>query len=231
MDGLIFILLLLIFSGLLYYFYRSYEKEGISVFLVIAVVLSFVLSLKIGKITSFDTILYAPVYMAIFIAFYVLLEKGNSKDIKKCLYLSGFVCLVMIFMFIFSYLYLPIISNGIAINIKKLFVNNWVNILAFPILLVINVLASIYLYKYTKKYYDHIFVNSCFAAIVVQLIDSLVLGFLSLYNILDITNIFRISLMTYSFKLMANILYIPVFYYVLKYRRPKQWMKFYYLER
>lgn len=231
MDGLIFILLLLIFSGLLYFFYRSYEKEGISVFLVIAVVLSFVLSLKIGKITSFDTILYAPVYMAIFIAFYVLLEKGNSKDIKKCLYLSGFVCLVMIFMFIFSYLYLPIISNGIAINIKKLFVNNWVNILAFPILLVINVLASIYLYKYTKKYYDHIFVNSCFAAIVVQLIDSLVLGFLSLYNILDITNIFRISLMTYSFKLMANILYIPVFYYVLKYRRPKQWMKFYYLER
>lgn len=222
MDGLIFILLLLIFSGLLYFFYRSYEKEGISVFLVIAVVLSFVLSLKIGKITSFDTILYSPVYMAIFIAFYVLLEKGNSKDIKKCLYLSGFVCLVMIFMFIFSYLYLPIISNGIAINIKKLFVNNWVNILAFPILLVINVLASIYLYKYTKKYYDHIFVNSCFAAIVVQLIDSLVLGFLSLYNILDITNIFRISLMTYSFKLMANILYIPVFYYVLKYRRPKQ---------
>ena len=222
MDGLIFILLLLIFSGLLYFFYRSYEKEGISVFLVIAVVLSFVLSLKIGKITSFDTILYAPVYMAIFIAFYVLLEKGNSKDIKKCLYLIGFVCLVMIFMFIFSYLYLPIISNGIAINIKKLFVNNWVNILAFPILLVINVLASIYLYKYTKKYYDHIFVNSCFAAIVVQLIDSLVLGFLSLYNILDITNIFRISLMTYSFKLMANILYIPVFYYVLKYRRPKQ---------
>ena len=185
-------------------------------------VLSFVLSLKIGKITSFDIILYSPVYMAIFIAFYVLLEKGNSKDIKKCLYLSGFVCLVMIFMFIFSYLYLPIISNGIAINIKKLFVNNWVNILAFPILLVINVLASIYLYKYTKKYYDHIFVNSCFAAIVVQLIDSLVLGFLSLYNILDITNIFRISLMTYSFKLMANILYIPVFYYVLKYRRPKQ---------
>ncbi len=79
MDGLIFILLLLIFSGLLYFFYRSYEKEGISVFLVIAVVLSFVLSLKIGKITSFDTILYAPVYMAIFIAFYVLLEKGNSK--------------------------------------------------------------------------------------------------------------------------------------------------------
>ena len=231
MDGLIFILLLLIFSGLLYFFYRSYEKEGISVFLVIAVVLSFVLSLKIGKITSFDTILYAPVYMAIFIAFYVLLEKGNSKDIKKCLYLSGFVCLVMIFMFIFSYLYLPIISNGIAINIKKLFVNNWVNILVFPILLVINVLASIYLYKYTKKYYDHIFVNSCFAAIVVQLIDSLVLGFLSLYNILDVTNIFRISLMTYSFKLMANILYIPVFYYVLKYRRPKQWMKFYYLER
>ena len=231
MDGLIFILLLLIFSGLLYFFYRSYEKEGISVFLVIAVVLSFVLSLKIGKITSFDTILYAPVYMAIFIAFYVLLEKGNSKDIKKCLYLSGFVCLVMIFMFIFSYLYLPIISNGIAINIKKLFVNNWVNILVFPILLVINVLASIYLYKYTKKYYDHIFVNSCFAAIVVQLIDSLVLGFLSLYNILDITNIFRISLMTYSFKLMANILYIPVFYYVLKYRRPKQWMNFYYLER
>ena len=222
MDGLIFILLLLIFSGLLYFFYRSYEKEGISVFLVIAVVLSFVLSLKIGKITSFDTILYAPVYMAIFIAFYVLLEKGNSKDIKKCLYLSGFVCLVMIFMFIFSYLYLPIISNGIAINIKKLFVNNWVNILAFPILLVINVLASIYLYKYTKKYYDHIFVNSCFAAIVVQLIDSLVLGFLYLYNILDITNIFRISIMTYSFKLMANILYIPVFYYVLKYRRPKQ---------
>lgn len=222
MDGLIFILLLLIFSGLLYFFYRSYEKEGISVFLVIAVVLSFVLSLKIGKITSFDTILYAPVYMAIFIAFYVLLEKGNSKDIKKCLYLSGFVCLVMIFMFIFSYLYLPIISNGIAINIKKLFVNNWVNILVFPILLVINVLASIYLYKYTKKYYDHIFVNSCFAAIVVQLIDSLVLGFLSLYNILDVTNIFRISLMTYSFKLMANILYIPVFYYVLKYRRPKQ---------
>ena len=128
----------------------------------------------------------------------------------------------MIFMFIFSYLYLPIISNGIAINIKKLFVNNWVNILVFPILLVINVLASIYLYKYTKKYYDHIFVNSCFAAIVVQLIDSLVLGFLSLYNILDVTNIFRISLMTYSFKLMANILYIPVFYYVLKYRRPKQ---------
>ena len=125
-------------------------------------------------------------------------------------------------MFIFSYLYLPIISNGIAINIKKLFVNNWVNILVFPILLVINVLASIYLYKYTKKYYDHIFVNSCFAAIVVQLIDSLVLGFLSLYNILDVTNIFRISLMTYSFKLMANILYIPVFYYVLKYRRPKQ---------
>ena len=231
MDGLIFILLLLIFSGLLYFFYRSYEKEGISVFLVIAVVLSFVLSLKIGKITSFDTILYAPVYMAIFIAFYVLLEKGNSKDIKKCLYLSGFVCLVMIFMFIFSYLYLPIISNGIAINIKKLFVNNWVNILVFPILLVINVLASIYLYKYTKKYYDHIFVNSCFAAIVVQLIDSLVLGFLSLYNILDVTNIFRISLMTYSFKLMANILYIPVFYYVLKYRRPKQWMNFYYLER
>lgn len=222
MDGLIFILLLLIFSGLLYFFYRSYEKEGISVFLVIAVVLSFVLSLKIGKITSFDTILYSPVYMAIFIAFYVLLEKGNSKDIKKCLYLSGFVCLVMIFMFIFSYLYLPIISNGIAINIKKLFVNNWVNILVFPILLVINVLASIYLYKYTKKYYDHIFVNSCFAAIVVQLIDSLVLGFLSLYNILDVTNIFRISLMTYSFKLMANILYIPVFYYVLKYRRPKQ---------
>lgn len=222
MDGLIFILLLLIFSGLLYFFYRSYEKEGISVFLVIAVVLSFVLSLKIGKITSFDTILYAPVYMAIFIAFYVLLEKGNSKDIKKCLYLSGFVCLVMIFMFIFSYLYLPIISNGIAINIKKLFVNNWVNILVFPILLVINVLASIYLYKYTKKYYDHIFVNSCFAAIVVQLIDSLVLGFLSLYNILDVTNIFRISLITYSFKLMANILYIPVFYYVLKYRRPKQ---------
>ena len=222
MDGLIFILLLLIFSGLLYFFYRSYEKDGISVFLVIAVVLSFVLSLKIGKITSFDTILYAPVYMAIFIAFYVLLEKGNSKDIKKCLYLIGFVCLIMIFMFIFSYLYLPIISNGIAINIKKLFVNNWVNILAFPILLVINVLASIYLYKYTKKYYDHIFVNSCFAAIVVQLIDSLVLGFLSLYNILDITNIFRISLMTYSFKLMANILYIPVFYYVLKYRRPKQ---------
>lgn len=222
MDGLIFILLLLIFSGLLYFFYRSYEKEGISVFLVIAVVLSFVLSLKIGKITSFDIILYAPVYMAIFIAFYVLLEKGNSKDIKKCLYLSGFVCLVMIFMFIFSYLYLPIISNGIAINIKKLFVNNWVNILVFPILLVINVLASIYLYKYTKKYYDHIFVNSCFAAIVVQLIDSLVLGFLSLYNILDVTNIFRISLMTYSFKLMANILYIPVFYYVLKYRRPKQ---------
>lgn len=222
MDGLIFILLLLIFSGLLYFFYRSYEKEGISVFLVIAVVLSFVLSLKIGKITSFDTILYAPVYMSIFIAFYVLLEKGNSKDIKKCLYLIGFVCLVMIFMFIFSYLYLPIISNGIAINIKKLFVNNWVNILVFPILLVINVLASIYLYKYTKKYYDHIFVNSCFAAIVVQLIDSLVLGFLSLYNILDITNIFRISLMTYSFKLMANILYIPVFYYVLKYRRPKQ---------
>ena len=222
MDGLIFILLLLIFSGLLYFFYRSYEKEGISVFLVIAVVLSFVLSLKIGKITSFDTILYAPVYMAIFIAFYVLLEKGNIKDIKKCLYLSGFVCLVMIFMFIFSYLYLPIISNGIAINIKKLFVNNWVNILVFPILLVINVLASIYLYKYTKKYYDHIFVNSCFAAIVVQLIDSLVLGFLSLYNILDVTNIFRISLMTYSFKLMANILYIPVFYYVLKYRRPKQ---------
>ncbi len=81
MDGLIFILLLLIFSGLLYFFYRSYEKEGISVFLVIAVVLSFVLSLKIGKITSFDTILYAPVYMAIFIAFYVLLEKGNKSPL------------------------------------------------------------------------------------------------------------------------------------------------------
>ena len=79
-------------------------------------------------------------------------------------------------------------------------------------------------YHFTLKCDEPIYTGaeSDIGMIVVQLIDSLVLGFLSLYNILDVTNIFRISLMTYSFKLMANILYIPVFYYVLKYRRPKQ---------
>lgn len=222
MDGLIFLLLILGLGGLLYFLYRRYDEDGLGLFLVITTVLAFILSLKIGRISNFDMMLYVPVYMNIFIVFYILIEKGYKKNINKYLYLIGLVAIAMVIMFGFSYCYLTTISNTVAINVKKLFLGNWLNIVVFPILLIVSVIVSIYLYGYTKKFFDHIFINSCFAAIVVQLADSLIIVFLAFGDALSITEVFRVALMTYSFKLMASILLIPVLYYVLKYKKVKE---------
>lgn len=222
MSGLIFIILLIIFSGLIYFLYKYFDKDGLYLALIISVILSFILSLKVVNISGFDVITYIPVYMAIFVVMYILIEKFKEKDIKKALYLTAFICVIIVLMFVLGYAYQPVLYNDMAINIKLLFVNNFAGIIGFPIVLTSSLIGAWFLYTYTKDYHDHIFVTSCFTAIVVQIIDTLLFSFLSLFKLVSIKEIFQITVMTYSFKLMAMILYIPVLYYTLKLKKVKE---------
>lgn len=222
MNGLLFIGLILICSISIYFLYRWYSIDGLYVYIVIASLMAFILSFNVVKINNFDTICYFPVYMSIFICIYFMLEKYSKKEIKKSMYLIGFSLLTFIIVLCYSFLFVPSLTNKILIHTKKLFMNNWVILIAYFFILIISIVLSCFLYKYTKKDYDHIFINGSFTTIVVQLIDTFIFTLIGFIMKLSFSNLCKLFVMTYSFKLMSNILYMPLFYLLMKFKKVKK---------
>lgn len=222
MSSLLFIGLLLVCSVSLYFLYRWYDKDGLYVYIVFATLMGLILSLKIIKINNFEAISYFPIYMSIFICIYFMLEKYGKKEIKNALYLVCFTAMIFIIMLGYEALFIPTLSNKILIHTKKLFIHNWGSIIAYVLILIFSIIGSCYLYKYTKKYYDHIFINSAFTTIVVQLVDTLIFTVISYFFALGLNDLFRVGVMTYSFKLMCCILYMPVFYLLMHFKKVKR---------
>lgn len=221
MNLLLLLLMVIIIGGVLLILYKLWDKNGLYIFIVIATILSLLLSLKIIKINNFNSIIYFPTYSAIFMCVYLFIDKYNKSDLKKIIYLIISSYVITFTTFLLNFLYYPTISNEVASSFKKIFLDNIFNIIAYPFLLIGSVVGSIYLYKIVKKYYDNIFITSCFTTIVIQFIDTIIFSCIVLFNKTNIYTIINIALITYVLKLVCNIAYIPLFCYSLKYRRNK----------
>ena len=187
-----FIDIVIIFS-LVVLIEKIFKKEGLYVWISLAVILSNLIVGKTINILGFTTSLGNVMFASTFLATDIMSEKYSKNDAKKAIYISIFTGIVFIIITQITLLFKPDSNDVVNEAMKVLFSVSIRTVSASMIMFFISNMLDIYLYnKIKEKYPDKLWFRNNLSTIISNCTENfffVTLAFLGIYNISVILSI------------------------------------------
>ena len=223
MNEILLLCLIIISLITIYITNRYLNKLGLIVLFVVSSALSCILTFKY---TTFSTLHFncnAIIYVTMFTALYLLLEKNSKKEVSKIINLSFIINIYNSIMLYLMSTYTQSLTDTVGINMTNIFINNYRILIAFPISLFISEKVLLLIYEKVKALYDNLFISTVTTYLAVGLIESIIYTLISYYNILNNQTIIKILLSTYMIRLIITVIY-SLFLIKITTKKVKKWV-------
>lgn len=195
------------------FLYKHYKTKGIYAYTIIALTLSFLMSLKTISLYNYDMNLGIIPFITIFTSSNILIQKQGSQAIKKLI-----LTLIATSLISYALLYLVNLMDPSDIN---LFTNaSYDNIIndslrmyfANIVTILYSLLLNSKLYYYLKKIKNNILISNLFSNIIIQFISSILFGLIAYIFIKELIDIIKIIMIRYLISLIIGIFgIIPIY--------------------
>ena len=207
MNYLIYLCILIISILSLYLSKKLLGKNGLIFVFITSSVLSLILSFKYVTFSTINASANSVTYVTMFTSLYLLLETVNKKEVKKLTILNFILNIfTSIILYIMSY-HVQSLTDSISINMKKVCINNYKILIAYPIVTLITNYLLIWMYKKIRNLYDIPFITTVTTYLFIGLIESILLYFSVYYKVLNTKIIIKLLLSNYMIKLIITIIY------------------------
>jgi len=208
---------LLICFIMLIIMYKKYKTDGLYIYSIISLILSFYMSLKKVSIYDYDVNLGIIPLVMTFITFNILIQKKGIEETKKLLLTVLSTTLISYFIFLFiSYMDYSNINSFTSASYDNIFVDSLRIYFANVVTLLYGLLLNNKLYYYLKVMKNNILISNIFSTIIIQFISSIIFGLVAYVFTIDMIDIIKIIMIRYLISLVVGILAtIPI--YITKY--------------
>ena len=196
--------------------YKKYKLDGLYGYIIIAFILSNIMSLKIIPLYGFDINLGIVPLTTTFIASNIIIQKYGTEEIKK---LSITLVITSIISFLIVYLTSLLNSSSITLFTDKsydnIFSGNEKNIFANIVIRIYfaNIVTILYtmllnskLYYYLKTVKNKIWISNLFSTIITQFIVALLFNIFAYALIKEWINIIQFIIIRYFISLLVMII-------------------------
>lgn len=199
MDMLLVMILLLLISSFLFTSYKL-DKNNLSFYLVIIVLVGYILAFRNTKLLGLDFNVSCIVVSTVFPILSLYLEKFKLKETKELLGKINIVLLIFMIMLMLITGYVSSVTNDSAVYIHTIFGNNFRILVAYPLSIIISQYLYIYFYMESKEMYNN--------TVIILLIANSIIGILEIILFVGISYLFSVSIL--------NLLYFLAINYVIR---------------
>ena len=197
--------------------YKKYKIEGLYIYSIISLILSFFMSLKKVSLYNYDVNLGIIPLVTTFTAFNILIQKKGIEETKKLLMTVLSTTLISYFIFLLiSYMNSSNINLFTNASYDNIFVDSLRIYFANIVTLLYSLLLNNKLYYYLKIMKNNIFISSIFSTIIIQFIASIIFSLVAYVFTLEMIEIIKIIMIRYLISLVVGILG-TIIIYITKY--------------
>lgn len=215
MNIILIILEFLLVSGVIYFLYKKFNKEGLYIFTIIGLILLNICTLKTIEIYSIEVTTGLVINMSIYIIGIILVHKYGFEELKRLIFIS-------IFTMLFSYIIVSLsgmLESGLYNDISNesynvIFASNFRIFISNLISILYGLWINGLLYDKLKKAKNIIFINVILTTIIIQFIDNLIFILLAYLVTTDFLVLIGMFLIRYIIKVLIGILFISLIYVI-----------------
>ena len=187
--------------------YIKYKEEGIYSYIIIAFILSSIMSLKTINILNFDTNLGIVPFVSIFPAANILIQKKGPEDQKNLIMILLSASLTaFIIMYLGSKLNNSDINLFTSASYDNLFsIDNLRLFFANIVTILYTLLLNSKLYAYLKKTQNNILVSNLFSSIIINFLASILFCIIGYTFIKEPIDIIKFIMIRYLVSLIVGL--------------------------
>ncbi len=216
MDGIIFIVLILLTMLTTFCLYKMLDKRGLYFALVLMNLLAFVLSFKISSVFSMNINLGIIPLIASLSIIYLFITKYGYKETNNLYRISLYSNITIGLLLIIMNYFIPAITETVSINMQGTFEYNYKILLIYPIIMFISQYAITKLFKLINSLQSNIYICVTLTYIITGLLYTIIFYALSYINILKFSNSIFLGISTYIIGIPITIINLILINYLSK---------------
>ena len=221
MDELIIVSLILLSCGIIYCFYKAFEKEGLYYSIVLLNLISFVLTFKIAYILRTNINIGIIPLLASFAVIYIYINKYGTKETKSLEIVSLYANISLAVLITILNFCIPALTETISINLEATFITNYKILILYPVMILGSQYAIIKLYTLLTKIQSNVILTVTLNYIITSLIYTLIFSLIAYINVISLKNTLFVGISTYIFGLIENLI-ITAFIYLMTKKKVKK---------
>ena len=192
---------------------KIFKKEGLYVWLSIAIILANLTVSKMIDLFGFTTSLGNVLFASTFLATDIMSEKYGKQDAKKGIYLSVFSCITFIIVTQLTLLFIPSADDIINSDMKNVFNISVRTIAASMVMFFASNMLDIHLYnKLKEKYPNKLFFRNNISTIISNCFENYLFNTLAFVGIFSIPVIISIATTTTIIEIVIALCDTPFLY-------------------
>lgn len=203
----VFVLLMTICLGLIYFVHKYFGKEQFYLLGVIYSIVSFVLSFKLIRVFGVNINANLIFSSGLLLILYYFVNRYNEKESRRFIYTILLVSLVCVLFLIFSSLSIPSIYDKVSILYKNLMFDNLAMVILYLISLGITMFLSEYCFRELKKEDNKKNIKTIFTLFGITFADIAIFIYFSYAIIVRYDIAARIAIDNYLVKTFIMIVY------------------------
>lgn len=216
MDGIIFIVLILLTMLTTFCLYKMLDKRGLYFALVLMNLLAFVLSFKISSVFSMNINLGIIPLIASLSIIYLFITKYGYKETNNLYRISLYSNITIGLLLIIMNYFIPAITETVSINMQGTFEYNYKILLIYPIIMFISQYAITKLFKLINSLQSNIYICVTLTYIITGLLYTIIFHALSYISILKFSNSIFLGISTYIIGIPITIINLILINYLSK---------------
>ena len=192
---------------------KLFKKEGLYVWLSVAVIIANLTVCKMVDVFSFTTSLGNVIFASTFLATDIMSEKYSKEDAKRAVKLSVFVSIAFIILTQIALLFIPSSEDVVQNSMKQLFsINLRVSIASMTMFFISNMLDISIYNKLKEKFPKKLWLRNNVATITCNCIENYFFNFFAFVGIFSLPVIISIATTTTIIEIVIALFDTPFLY-------------------
>lgn len=187
--------------------YKKYKTEGMYIYTIVSLILSFLMSLKIVTVYDYDVNLGIIPLVTVFTASNIIIQKKGIEETKRFLMTIMATTLISYFVFLLvSYMEPSKINLFTSASYDNIFADSLRIYFANIVTLLYGLLLNNKLYYYLKVMKNNILISNLFSTIIIQFFASIIFGLVAYVFTYETIDIIKLIMIRYLISLVIGIL-------------------------
>lgn len=197
--------------------YKKYKTEGMYIYTIVSLILSFLMSLKIVSVYDYDVNLGIIPLITVFTSSNIIIQKKGIEETKRFLMTVMATTLISYFIFLLvSYMEPSNINLFTSASYDNIFADSLRIYFANIVTLLYGLLLNNKLYYYLKVMKNNILISNLFSTIIIQFLASIIFGLVAYIFTYETIDIIKLIMIRYLISLVIGIL-STVIIFITKY--------------
>jgi len=229
MDVMLVILILVLSIFLIYISQYLFEKNGIIYIYIIYNIVSFLMSFKILEILEININANIVISTLVTSLTYLIIEKANIKEYKNIIKQTFIVNIIVSIILWISSLYIGSVNDINSVNMKNVFLDNYKILISYPIITLINQSMILLIYNNISDITKNPNIRMMLTNLTSLMIETILFSIFSYIFKVNFIQLLIIIVSNYLIKVLISLIYTPFISYIIKLKKVKLWIYYYYL--